>query len=58
MEVDNTQVRFSILSNAKNLKRKQFSVYKNVFVGDDVFKDIVGEERNDNGNLIAYEAQH
>ena len=34
--VDNTQVRFSLLKNAKKLKGKQFNIYKNVFIGDDV----------------------
>lgn len=36
IKVDNTQVRFSILSNAKKLKGKEFSEFKNVFIGDDV----------------------
>ena len=36
IKVDNTRVRSSILSNARKLKGKQFSVYKNVFIGDDV----------------------
>ena len=36
IKVDNTQVGFSLLKNAKKLKGKQFNIYKNVFIGDDV----------------------
>ena len=35
IKVDNTQVRFSLLKNAKTLKGQQFNIYKNVFIGDD-----------------------
>ena len=36
IKVDNTQVRFSLLKNAKKLKGKKFSTYNNVLIGDDV----------------------
>ena len=34
--MDNTQLRFSILGNAKKPKGKQFNMYKNISIGDDV----------------------